>query len=495
MSDHFTPIELAMRTRSALSGGGEPRGGSPWSDGHAAERQRIAERDLAYWRSHARGLESEVIQLRAALDESSNVRAKMAPQSSHLYEEAKVMRLKARRWHPDNLAELAVLMLRADGSVDGDVDRRQQLFETPWVKAELHRRLEDDRQRCADHLATHAYRPEKFVLAKMALRTSGRELAWQHGMFKHDYSKLRADGKRGVREVMSEGSKVGAPEIFPIREMRALMDEQVRAPDAVAPDRVNVQLSRSAATVRDVKAALWAVIVRVDKGACGGWASDGSEENPHWIVLTMDGGSLMVNESGVRVVMFAGSVEGMNQSTSDIKNLTFWHAPGAAESYETLWANCANARQQLCQIWLDRGLWTWHPDGDVRWKLTHVRFMLTADKSGMAHLFGRRNQNYENFGMLCDCDGHKLYDLSMDVFTHYDHLTYHVRVGRSHCALWDACGQCEEDDYTVYCDCCGEVRHPTTTRSTHAPCHPLYCGCAHRRLANERSKRSAHATR
>ena len=66
----------------------------------------------------------------------------------------------------------------------------------------------------------------------------------------------------------------------------------------------------------------------------------------------------------------------------------------------------------------------------IGYHLTHFRFMLVADKSGMAHLLGRRNQNYEFFSMFCDCDGHKLYDLSMDAMLHYDRLTYAVRLWR-----------------------------------------------------------------
>ena len=52
MSAGFTPIEPAMRTRSVLSGGGESRGGSPWSDGHAAEMGGRAESRAASLRGH-----------------------------------------------------------------------------------------------------------------------------------------------------------------------------------------------------------------------------------------------------------------------------------------------------------------------------------------------------------------------------------------------------------------------------------------------------------
>ena len=55
------------------------------------------------------------IRLRAALDESIGVRAYMAPTSSHMYEQASILRLKLLRWHPDNWAELLVLALGGTG--------------------------------------------------------------------------------------------------------------------------------------------------------------------------------------------------------------------------------------------------------------------------------------------------------------------------------------------------------------------------------------------
>ena len=91
--------------------------------------------------------------LRASLAEEQGVRTKMAPQSSHLYDEAQVAREKYKRWHHDNWAELAVLMLNdrvTEKNPDGVGDLRLQLFETPWVQQELARRIEAHERESAE---------------------------------------------------------------------------------------------------------------------------------------------------------------------------------------------------------------------------------------------------------------------------------------------------------------------------------------------------------
>ena len=95
--------------------------------------------------------------------------------------------------------------------------------------------------------------------------------------------------------------------------------------------------------------------------------------------------------------------------------------------------------------------------------------MLTADKSGMAHMLGRKNHNYDAFGFQCDCCDKKdeLHDLTKPPLTHFDNVTYQLRVSRAHVALWDALDEDETDDYSVFCDCCNKVRpRPTRTLGT-----------------------------
>ena len=345
---------------------------------------------------------------------------------------------------------------------DGEYDQRMDLEKTAWFRRVLRTKLEEDRAECAEHLATHALRPEKFFLAKMLLRVSGRAMEWMTSLCKFDHSQVDADGNRlRVREMMHADSKVPAPLICPAKEINKLIDAEIHHESAPAdggtrvPDRVNIQSDdRKAAVVRDVRWLVAELITDTADRYCGGWASDGSVDKPHWVMLTMDGAGLTHEDNGVRFAMSPGSVQLMNQSTNCVKTFVFYRAAGAAEDYDTLNARCAHARTELCKIWRAGGL-------KVDGKFVHVKFMLTADKAGFCHLTGRRNQNYENFGIFCDCLGKDVYNLSHPALTHYGRVTYEVRVARSHTALWEACGECEpDDDWTVTCDCCNQVRAP-----------------------------------
>jgi hypothetical protein len=247
-------------TRSATGADETPTVGNPWSDGAAAERQRIAERQLGHWRDRARAAEAEVATLRAAQGNGSISFMKAID-----YHEVPIMRAKHARWHHDNLAVLTVLSLKPDAET-GQPDLRPQLVETPWGKEELAWRLTAHERLCKDHLETHALRAEKFMLKNMALRESDRVLRWQHSIFTHDHSQRNAKGERvSVLEYMAPGSSVRAPDVLPLMRMRALSDAQIRGRDAKVPDMVNVQVSRSCAVVRDVPGELRKLIARVHR--------------------------------------------------------------------------------------------------------------------------------------------------------------------------------------------------------------------------------------
>ena len=195
---------------------------------------------------------------------------------------------------------------------------------------------------------------------------------------------------------------------------------------------------RKAAAVRDVAAAMLHKIDTAKDSSCGGLSkvNDGSSpDKPVWIMLSMDGAGLTngPGESGVRLVFYLGSVERMNQSRHGITNLVTYKAAQHAESYETLEARCSSVRKQLCKIhnrqYIER------PDGGR----VHVRFMLTADKSGLCHMLGRRNMNYDAYGTQCDCKDSldTLYDLTLGALTHFDGLTFEKRSARAHVAEWE----------------------------------------------------------
>ena len=483
-------IGRLVRSSSRLSGGSESRSDSPWDATTARERQQYAEENLGHWQQRARNAEKELEVARAAMNSQQDVRGQILKGHSDMYFEGRVQRERMRRNHPSNRAELSVIALAP--AVDQD-DLRPGLLETPWFRRELKSILETDRRECAEHLATHAYRPEKFFLAKMILRTSGRAMGWLQSLFKHDHSQVDGDGNRmRARETMHPDSKVPAPLIFPVKQVGRLIDAEVRAPDEAMPTRVNMQSEdHRGAVVRDLRATILELIEKVAPRYCGGMASDGSEAKPHWIAVTMDGAGLTHEDNGVRFALSPASVEDMNQSTHCLRTIVFYRAAGSAEDYDTLWARAQHARQELCKIWKERGMWVWR-ESQGRHVFMHVRFMLTADKAGFCHLCGRRNQNYGNFGVFCDCCDKDLYNFKHNPLTHYGRVTYETRVARSHTALWEACEQCEPDEnWTVHCDCCQKVRTPCSRASLSlTPCRPVPHG--HRRPSPKLTSRRSN---
>ena len=466
------PAISALRSSSRISARASPSSesgrDSPWDTGHERELRVRAESNLSHWRSKARWAEKMLYETRAALDDTQDVRGPIHHQHSDIYRQGVVLREKLRRWARSNWPQLCTIALVGD---DDEEDLNEQLLETPWFRRRIKAILEKDRQECANLLATHAYRPEKFFLAKMLLKVSGRAMGWMQSLFKFDHSQVDAAGKRlRIRESMHPDSNVPAPPIWPIKAIGALMDAEVRSPDAMAPERINEQSEdRRAAVVRDIHGVVVDLIEKAAARVCGGMASDGSEANPHWICVTMDGAGLTHEDNGVRFALFPGSVKGMNQSTNCLRTIVFYRAAGAAEDYDTLWARAAHARVELAKIWRAGGVVG--SDG----KFVHVKLMLTADKAGFCHMTGRRNQNYDNFGVFCDCKDCAIYNFSYNPFTHYGRVTYEVRVGRAHAPLWEACGECEPHDWTVHCDVCKQVRasaHPRpATRRADPPCH------------------------
>ena len=154
----------------------------------------LIEREAARWRKRAREAEAEVKTLRAAAAATAGSVAFMAPTEGNFYTQAAILRQFLRRWNADNVSELCILALE---DIEG-VDRTREIKHTVAFQFELKRILEDDRKECANYLATHAYHPGKFLLAKMALRSSGRSLGWLHSWL---HSLLKYDHSRRVKLV------------------------------------------------------------------------------------------------------------------------------------------------------------------------------------------------------------------------------------------------------------------------------------------------------
>ena len=93
-------------------------------------------------------------------------------------------------------------------------------------KGALRHILEADREECRVYLETHAFRVEKQLLHKMNHRVSGRKMGWANSLYKYDHSLRDKDGNRvRTREVMNEGSKIPAPQLFPVSKL----NEKIKA--------------------------------------------------------------------------------------------------------------------------------------------------------------------------------------------------------------------------------------------------------------------------
>ena len=158
------------------------------------------------------------------------------------------------------------------------------------------------------------------MLLKMAQRRSNRKLSWENSLWKFDHSARDANGDPvRRREMMAKDSIVRAPEIYnPKAVLTKIREEEV---DASGQDRHVESEDRKGAQVRDVEAALIEVIDTAGASSCGGWATAGTQSDPHWIMYTMDGVGCTHSTSGVRVSFFAGSVRKMNQSRHGVRNL------------------------------------------------------------------------------------------------------------------------------------------------------------------------------
>ena len=396
----------------------------------------------------------------AALDDTAGHIKYMVKGDPHFYEEAQVWRQRMRRWDPRNWADLSVSGLAGKRGTD-DINYTHDITDSMAFRLELNAIHARRDEQCRDYLATHAYRPAKLALIKYSHRVSDRRCAWINSMLKFDHSARDAKGERlRVREVMCEGSTVRAPELFNTKMLREMQMAEL----GVDSQSMHVQHDDAkGGSVRDVAAAVLRVLERAEKdSACGGMSTSGkSPETAHWLMLSMDGAGVSRAESGVRLVMYPGSVRKMNQSIFGITNLVQYKAASHAESYETLEERCAFIRPQLCKIYEDG--YVTSPDGTR----IYIKFMLTADKSGMAHLMGRRSINYDAFGLQCDCcdKADQLFDLSQAPLSHFDNVTYRKRVARSHRAWHQAMETDEPDNWTVCCDCCDRVR-----RAAHCCC-------------------------
>ena len=123
------------------------------------------------------------------------------------------------------------------------------------------------------------------------------------------------------RERLAPDSDFYTPELFPRKAMKA-WETQVLS----LPENENVQhADGKGAEVCSVDAVLISVYRQVGRDAhTGGWASAGTEDDPHELELTGDGCGATADESNCGLRAFQGSVNKSNQSVHGIRNLASW---------------------------------------------------------------------------------------------------------------------------------------------------------------------------
>ena len=156
--------------------------------------------------------------------------------------------------------------------------------------------------------------------------------------------------------------------------------------------------------------------------------------------------------SGVRLVVFPGSTEGLNQSSLDVTNLLFYKESKKAEDYLILAARLAPLLPDFRRLYRDPELIV---DG-TRTGI-YVRLVLTADKPFIRHALGLLSHNADAFGRpYCDCHDAQLYDFTKDKRTHYGDgtLPFEMLCARAHIPVWQALGEPEPQSWSMTCDCC-----------------------------------------
>ena len=399
------------------------------------------EQDNTYLRSELSKVTERKKVLSAALSEKTGAVSYMTPESSMWSKEVDALVLMLGRWDVENAVEITARALYRMRDGEGDRLGLQLAELTGGLYDKMLARIRHDHEIViADHLREQVFKPVKGLIYRLNTITSVNHIRWLDSIFKWDWSGLDAEGNpTKVRQTLSPGSKVPVPMPFDLKLMAELQDT------TLAGEAGNVaHADGKGADVRDVHHTLRNVQARVDGSTQGGWATQGTQEDPDTIVLTGDGGGITADDSLVRVVVFAGSVKKMNQSTHGIHNLTAYRRSHHAEAWHTLQGALAGTRPALCQLYRERRVRSASGVPSGRF----VRLILSADKPFLCHVLGRRDHTFEYFSPYCPCTRTNLYNYSFDD-KHYDEFTFEHRCSLGLVPLWEALCEPEPDAWTV----------------------------------------------
>ena len=415
----------------------------------AAKRECVVvERDRRYWASQTLRLKRSNMLLSAAFSAKSGA---VAPIKSHAMwqKEAAILELMLQRWAIGDRVELIARVLYRAHGADGKrlFHAFPALFQRPEAKPgtylyEFSQALYEARDiQTAAHFRA-VFTPEKAEAMRVCTRWSWNKVRWVRDTWKWNWAAVDGDGEPIKERVMiAPGSKVPMPEPFPIKEMQRVKHETVHSENISHSDG-------RGAECRDLDALLLRLVEQVQQmKLAGGFSTMGTEEDPHWIVLTGDGAGLTDDDSGVRIVALPGTTELLNQSTNLVHNLCMWRASSLAEHWDTVLLRMAHVRPALMRIWQSGQL----KGADGSGSGVHVRFALSGDKPFMCHVLGRRNFSHDYFSPHCKCCStlKQLYEYGYDKINHYTGITFEERCSLALITVTEAMGLDDDTEWTI----------------------------------------------
>ena len=219
-------------------------------------------------------------------------------------------------------AKLMVAALHAASKGTGKDLREDVLLTTSFKK--LRRALYKVRdQAIAKHLKETVFSADAFSLLRLITKLSKRECGMIQQAFKYERFK---DGSK-KRFKLAPDSQVPCAEIFSLPEIVKYEAEALKSTQLELKEHDD----KRGADVSGKPFAIDRVIMsqlKQDGARYGGMATSGTYEDPHLWLITGDGAGLSRAESGIRVGLFAGSTELLNQSSMDVTTVLFYKVCG-----------------------------------------------------------------------------------------------------------------------------------------------------------------------
>ena len=275
----------------------------------------------------------EIGRLRTKLEthklQKAEEKVKFVNQPSKLTKHAKKFANSLTAYAPEDRAKVMVAALKVASKGTGR-DLREDILLTKGA-AKMRKALYKARDLAIQkHLKETVFTPEAFSLLRLITKLSKREC----GLIQQSFKYQRAEGGKSQRFKLAPDSEIYAPEIFSLPEIVKYERE------ALESTRVEIQghADKRGADVAGKPYALDRLIMsqlQNDAARWEGMATKGTKDDPHVWLITGDGAGLSKAESGIRVGVFPGSTEMLNQSSMDVTTVLFYKARKSIRLWHT----------------------------------------------------------------------------------------------------------------------------------------------------------------